>query len=121
MKSQETWLTVTLSPEGAMGSQWEGCWDGLKHKFFRLISKHSDSVDLAWAKACNIFKKHFHWALGWLISVNPSYSGGRDWEDHCLKTAWANSSVRPYLEKPFTKTFFFFFLQYWGLNSGPSP
>jgi hypothetical protein len=29
---------------------------------------------------------------------NPSYSGGRDQEDHGSKPAWANSSVRTYLE-----------------------
>jgi hypothetical protein len=34
---------------------------------------------------------------------NPSYSEGRDQEDHGLKPAWANFSVRPYLEKPTTK------------------
>jgi hypothetical protein len=33
----------------------------------------------------------------------PSYSGGRDQEDHGLKPAWANSSVRPYLEKTLHK------------------
>jgi hypothetical protein len=32
-------------------------------------------------------------------ACNPSYSGGSDQEDHGLKPAWANSSVRPYLEK----------------------
>jgi hypothetical protein len=30
---------------------------------------------------------------------NPSYSGGRDQEDCGLKSAPANSSLRPYLEK----------------------
>jgi hypothetical protein len=34
---------------------------------------------------------------------NPSYSGGRDQEDCGLKPAQADSSSRPYLEKPFTK------------------
>jgi hypothetical protein len=32
-------------------------------------------------------------------TYNPSYSGGRDQEDHGSKPAWANSSARPYLEK----------------------
>jgi hypothetical protein len=36
-------------------------------------------------------------------ACNPSYSGGRDQEDRGLKPAQANSSARPYLEKPFTK------------------
>jgi hypothetical protein len=36
-------------------------------------------------------------------ACNPSYSGGRDQEDGGSKPAWANSSVRSYLEKPFTK------------------
>jgi hypothetical protein len=37
-------------------------------------------------------------------TCNLSYSGGRD-QKNCSskKPAWANSSVRPYLEKPFTK------------------
>jgi hypothetical protein len=30
---------------------------------------------------------------------NPSYSGGRDQDDHNLKPAQANSFVRPYLKK----------------------
>jgi hypothetical protein len=34
---------------------------------------------------------------------NPSYSGGRDQEDHSSKPAQASSSARPYLEKPFKK------------------
>jgi hypothetical protein len=25
-------------------------------------------------------------------TCNPSFSGGTDWEDHCSKPAWANSS-----------------------------
>jgi hypothetical protein len=36
-------------------------------------------------------------------TCNPSYSGGRDQEDHSSKPVPANSSVRPYLEKPITK------------------
>jgi hypothetical protein len=36
-------------------------------------------------------------------TCHPSYSGGRDQEDCSSKPAQANSSVRPYLEKPFTK------------------
>jgi hypothetical protein len=34
---------------------------------------------------------------------NPGYSRVRDQEDHSSKPAQANSSSRPYLEKPFTK------------------
>jgi hypothetical protein len=30
---------------------------------------------------------------------NPSYSGGRDQEDHSSKPAQAKSSTRPYLKK----------------------
>jgi hypothetical protein len=44
----------------------------------------------------------YSWALV-PHTCNPSYSGGRDQEDRGLKPAQANSSVRPYLEKPFTK------------------
>jgi hypothetical protein len=36
-------------------------------------------------------------------TCNPSYSGGRDKEDLGSKPARANSSTRPYLEKPFTE------------------
>jgi hypothetical protein len=32
-------------------------------------------------------------------SCNPSYSGGRDQEDHSSKLARANSSLRTYLQK----------------------
>jgi hypothetical protein len=36
-------------------------------------------------------------------ACNPSYSGGREQEGHDLKPALANSSARPYLEKPYHK------------------
>jgi hypothetical protein len=36
-------------------------------------------------------------------TCNLSFSGGRDQEDHGSKPAQANSSMKPYLEKPFTK------------------
>jgi hypothetical protein len=35
-------------------------------------------------------------------ACNPSYSGGRDQEDHGSKPAWANSLRDPHLEKTFT-------------------
>jgi hypothetical protein len=38
-----------------------------------------------------------------VLTHNPSYLGGRDQEDHGSKPTRANSSRRPYLEKPFTK------------------
>jgi hypothetical protein len=37
------------------------------------------------------------------LRLNPSYSGGRDQEDRSSKPAWANSSVKPYLEKTLHK------------------
>jgi hypothetical protein len=37
-------------------------------------------------------------------ACNPSYSGGRDEEDHGLKPVWANSLQDPILKKPFTYT-----------------
>jgi hypothetical protein len=43
---------------------------------------------------------------GWALvanACNASYSGGRDQEDCSSKPARGNSSVRPYLKKPFTK------------------
>jgi hypothetical protein len=36
-------------------------------------------------------------------ACNPSYSGGRDQEDHGSKPAWANSSQDPVSKKPITK------------------
>jgi hypothetical protein len=35
--------------------------------------------------------------------LNPSYSGGKDQEDHCSKAAQAKSSGDPILKKPITK------------------
>jgi hypothetical protein len=32
-------------------------------------------------------------------TYNPSYTGGRDQEDHGSKPAWAKLFVRPYLKK----------------------
>jgi hypothetical protein len=37
-------------------------------------------------------------------TCNPSYSGGRDQEDHSLKPALANSSRDPILKKPISHT-----------------
>jgi hypothetical protein len=42
------------------------------------------------------------WALV-AHACNPSYSGGRDQEDHGSKPAPANSSQNPILKKPITK------------------
>jgi hypothetical protein len=36
-------------------------------------------------------------------ACNPSYSGGRDQEDHISKPAQANSSQEPISKNPFTK------------------
>jgi hypothetical protein len=47
-------------------------------------------------------------------ACNPSYSGGRDQEDHGSKPAWANNSRDPILKKPFTKQ------GWWSLGSGVS-
>jgi hypothetical protein len=44
---------------------------------------------------------------------NPSYSGGRDQEDHSSKPAWANSSRDPISIKPITK-------KGWWSGSSPS-
>jgi hypothetical protein len=44
--------------------------------------------------------------LCWVLvthACNPSNTGGRDQEDHGSKPAEVNNSVRPYLEKSFTK------------------
>jgi hypothetical protein len=51
---------------------------------------------------------------------NPSYSGGKDQEDHSLRPAQANSSVRLYLKKPFTKIGLVEWLKVKALSSSPS-
>jgi hypothetical protein len=53
-------------------------------------------------------------------TCNPCYSGGRDQEDHGSKPAWVNSSVRPYLKKPFTKIGMVEGLNLKALSLGPS-
>jgi hypothetical protein len=53
-------------------------------------------------------------------ACNPSYSGGRDQEDHGLKPAQANSSARPYLEKTFHKKGLVEWLKVQALNSSHS-
>jgi hypothetical protein len=53
-------------------------------------------------------------------AYNPSYSEGRDQEDHGSKPAQENSFVRPYLEKPFTKIRLVEWLKVKALSSSPS-
>jgi hypothetical protein len=53
-------------------------------------------------------------------ACNPSYSGGRDQEDHSSKPAWANSPSRLYLEKPLTKIELVEWLKVKDLRSNPS-
>jgi hypothetical protein len=53
-------------------------------------------------------------------AYNPNYSGSRDQEDCRLKPAQANSSTRPYLEKPFTKIGLVEWLKVKALSSIPS-
>jgi hypothetical protein len=53
-------------------------------------------------------------------SCNPSYSGGRDQENHGSKPAQANSSMRLYVEKPFTKIGLVEWLKVMALSSNPS-
>jgi hypothetical protein len=47
-------------------------------------------------------KKQLRW-VPVAHACNPSYSGGRDQEDHVLKPAWANNSQDPISKKPITK------------------
>jgi hypothetical protein len=54
-------------------------------------------------------------------ACNPSYSGGSNQEDHISKPAPANSSLRPYLEKPFTKIRLVEWLKVKALSSRPVP
>jgi hypothetical protein len=56
-------------------------------------------ISMFWQWNENVLKAG-HW---WLTPCNPSDSRGRDQEDHRLKSAWSNSSLRPYLEKPLHK------------------
>jgi ribosomal protein S21 len=51
---------------------------------------------------------------------NPSYSGGTDQEGWGSKPAQANSSARPHLKKPFTKTGLVEQLKVKALSSSPS-
>jgi hypothetical protein len=51
---------------------------------------------------------------------NPTYSGGRDQEDHGLKPAQANSCARPYLEKTYHKKGLVEWLKVQALSSNPS-
>jgi hypothetical protein len=51
---------------------------------------------------------------------NPSYSRGRDQEDRSLKPVQANSSMKPYLEKLFTKIGLVEWLKVMVLSSSPS-
>jgi hypothetical protein len=44
-----------------------------------------------------------YWPGAGAHTCNPSYSRGRDQEDHGSKLAGANSSQDPILQKPFTK------------------
>jgi hypothetical protein len=53
-------------------------------------------------------------------AYNPSYSEGRDQENHGSKPARANSSERPNLEKPFTKIGLVEWLKVKALSSSPS-
>jgi hypothetical protein len=54
-------------------------------------------------------------------TCNSSYSGGRNQEDHGSKPDWANSSVRPYLETPFTKLELVLWLKVKALVQGSVP
>jgi hypothetical protein len=53
-------------------------------------------------------------------SCNPGYSGGRDQEYCGSKPAQANSSMRRYLEKPFTKMGLVEWFKVKALSSSPS-
>jgi hypothetical protein len=55
-----------------------------------------------------------------LHAFNPSYSGGRDQEDHSSKLAGANKFMRLYLKKPSTKIGLVEWLKLKALSSNPS-
>jgi hypothetical protein len=53
-------------------------------------------------------------------SYNPRYSGGRNQEDYGSKPAWANSFMRPFLEKTHHKKGLEEWHKVQTLNSSPS-
>jgi hypothetical protein len=53
-------------------------------------------------------------------TCNPSYSGGRDQEDHGSKPAWTNSSRDPSLKKPYHKKGLVEWLKVKTLSSNPN-
>jgi hypothetical protein len=50
---------------------------------------------------------------------NPSYSAGRNQKDQSSKPAWANSSMRPYLEKTLHKKGLKEWLKVWAFGQAP--
>jgi hypothetical protein len=50
-------------------------------------------------------------------ACNPSYSGDRDQEDHCLKPSWTNSLSDPVSKTPITKRGWWLKMQALSLNS----
>jgi hypothetical protein len=75
---------------------------------FHLVNEQMSSISIT-AKSLGLvfaiyyFRKELFCQVPVAHTCNPGYSGGRDQEDHGSKPTWANSSSRPYLEKPFTK------------------
>jgi hypothetical protein len=63
--------------------------------------------------------KQVCWALV-VHAWNPSYLGGRDQADRGSKPAWANSSMRSYLEKTFHKNRLMEWINVKALSSSPS-
>jgi hypothetical protein len=87
------------------------------------------------SRGAGVCFSHSQHPLGWQLQVhqgvattlepvahtcNPSYSRGRDQEDRGSKPAWANSSVRPYLKKRFTKIGLLEWLKVKAMSSNPS-
>jgi hypothetical protein len=64
---------------------------------------------LLYAKYCHRFEQFIYIEIGchsWVLAIhacNPSYSGGRDQEDHGSKPALPNSLRDPISKKPITK------------------
>jgi hypothetical protein len=65
-------------------------------------------------------KDKFHSQASVAHAYNPSYSGGRDQEDHGSKPIWANSSRDPTSKKPFTKIGLVEWLKVRALSSSPN-
>jgi hypothetical protein len=71
----------------------------------KIYELEPDVVTHAWIPSTQEGKDlEFEVNLGYVVTpCNPSYSGGRDKEEHGSKPAWANSLSNPISKKTITK------------------